>query len=82
MTLSDLMAKGAKPKEKRYMLADGEGLYLEVMPTGKKFWRYRAWEKTREVKKTIGQYPAVGLREAREKRDEFKEKQAAGIYPL
>ncbi len=79
MTLSDLMAKGAKPKEKRYMLADGEGLYLEVMPTGKKFWRYRAWEKTREVKKTIGQYPAVGLREAREKRDEFKEKQAAGI---
>jgi hypothetical protein len=39
MHLSELRAKTAKPKEKRYTLSDMDGLYLEVMTTGKKYWR-------------------------------------------
>ena len=31
----------AKPTDKRYSLYDTGGLFLEVMPTGKKFWRLR-----------------------------------------
>lgn len=34
--LSQLEIRNAKPKDKPYKLADGGGLYLEVMPTGGK----------------------------------------------
>jgi hypothetical protein len=34
MKLSDKTCKAAKSKEKLYKLADGGGLYLEVMPNG------------------------------------------------
>lgn len=39
MKLTDKTCKTAKPKEKPYKLADGGGMYLEVMPTGSKCWR-------------------------------------------
>ena len=32
--------KSAEPKDKSYKLADGGGLYLEVLATGTKSWRY------------------------------------------
>jgi hypothetical protein len=32
--LTDIQVKNTKPKDKPYKLADGGGLYLEVMPTG------------------------------------------------
>jgi len=70
--LTDSAIKRAKIKEKRYMLSDGDGLYLEVMPSGKKYWRLRYWIDGKEYKHSIGQYPAVSLREAREMRDEMK----------
>jgi hypothetical protein len=37
--LTDTQARTAKPKEKAYTLADGGGMYLEVMPSGSKAWR-------------------------------------------
>lgn len=39
-TLSDLKINKKKPKEKPYPLADGGGLYLDIMPGGSKVWRY------------------------------------------
>ncbi len=39
--LTDILVKNAKPKEKSYKLADGGGLYLEVMPVGSKLWRMK-----------------------------------------
>ena len=39
LPLSDMRIKNAKPKAKSYKLADGGGLYLEIMPTGSKPWR-------------------------------------------
>lgn len=39
--MSDITIKSAKTKDKPYKLADGGGLYLEVMPTGSKLWRMK-----------------------------------------
>ena len=42
--LTDIAVRKAKPRDKRYTLNDGQGLELEVMTSGPKFWRliYRA----------------------------------------
>lgn len=37
--LTDTQIKNAKPKDKPYTLADGGGMYLEIMPIGSKIWR-------------------------------------------
>jgi hypothetical protein len=57
--LTDTKIKKAKPKDKVYKLFDGDGLYLEVKPNGKKTWRikYRLNGKGRTY--TIGKYPLV-----------------------
>ena len=39
MALTVLDIEKAKPKGKRYMLADSGGLYIEIMTTGSKIWR-------------------------------------------
>ena len=49
MKLNVPKCKNAQPKEKRYKLFDGMGLYLEVYPTGRKYWRMtgiamKCWE--------------------------------------
>lgn len=41
MPLSDAACRNAKPKEKPYKLSDEKALYLEVMPTGAKYWRMK-----------------------------------------
>ncbi len=37
--LTDVMVRKAKARDKRYILMDGQGLQLEVMTSGSKFWR-------------------------------------------
>ena len=37
--LTAVRCQNAKAKAKPYKLAAGEGLYLEVMPSGAKYWR-------------------------------------------
>jgi hypothetical protein len=41
MSLSDAKTRNAKPRPKPYKLADGDGLFLVVMPSGSKYWRLR-----------------------------------------
>ncbi|WP_263497748.1 MULTISPECIES: Arm DNA-binding domain-containing protein [unclassified Mesorhizobium] len=41
MSLSDFACKNAKPKDKPYRLADGDGLYLLVRNNGSKLWQLR-----------------------------------------
>ena len=36
---SDIQVKTAKPKTKGYKLANGQGLYLLITPSGGKLWR-------------------------------------------
>jgi hypothetical protein len=51
MALTDVLIRSSKPREKRFKLSDGGGLYLEVSPTGGKWWRwkYRVAGKERRV---------------------------------
>ena len=69
MPLTDASCKNAKPKEKPYKLADGFGMYLEVRPTGARYWRMKYRHAGKEKRLAFGVYPEVSLLEARKKRD-------------
>ena len=79
--LTDTAIKNAKPRTKAYKLSDGGGLYLEVSPAGGKLWRLKYRIHGKEKRLAIGTYPAIGLREARARRDEAKEQLADDIDP-
>lgn len=80
--LSDVQVKNAKPKDKPYKLADGGGLYLEVMPTGSKLWRMKFKQTNgNESRLAFGGYPEITLAEARDKRAAARKLQARGIDP-
>ena len=64
MKLSDKTCKAAKPKEKPYKLADGGGLYLEVMPNGSKCWRMKYRYLGKEKRLAFGVYPVISLADA------------------
>jgi len=78
--LNDLAIKAAQPRDKEYLLADGEGLYLRVRPTGK-VWVYRYKQAGTEAKLSLGRYPAVSLAAARKRSRAEAEKRAGGIDP-
>ncbi|MDR2529199.1 MAG: Arm DNA-binding domain-containing protein, partial [Synergistaceae bacterium] len=78
MALTELMVKQAKAEEKTYHLSDGRGLALEVRPNGKKYWIIRYWVSGKERRSSIGPYPGVTLREARDKNHEFRRALADG----
>ena len=40
-SLSDAKVRNAKPKAKPYKIADGEGLFLLITPSGSKYWRLK-----------------------------------------
>ena len=69
MKLSDISARKAKPEAKPYKLADGHGMYLEVMPNGSKYWRLKYRYGGKEKRLALGVYPDVPLTLARERRD-------------
>jgi integrase len=79
MPLTAREVQEAKPREKRYMLYDGDGLALEVMPSGSKIWRFRDQRGGREVKITLGKFPYLSLVDAREKRHDLKKAQIEGL---
>ncbi|HGK6061245.1 TPA: tyrosine-type recombinase/integrase [Klebsiella pneumoniae] len=81
MKLNARQVDAAKPKEKAYKLADGAGLYLEVVPSGSRYWRMKYRFNGKEKRMTFGVYPAVSLAQARALRDEAKKKLAEGIDP-
>ncbi|MFT9016458.1 MAG: integrase arm-type DNA-binding domain-containing protein [Acetobacter sp.] len=80
--LTDTRIKTAKPQAKAYRLADSEGLFIHVMPTGKRFWRMRYRAATgKEQTLTFGPYPEISLRDARSMRDDAKDMIRQGVDP-
>jgi integrase len=61
--------RNAKPKAKPYKLADGNGLYLLVKPSGSRLWRYKYRIDSRENVFAVGRYPQISLQQARESRE-------------
>ena len=81
MKLNARQVDAAKPREKAYKLADGAGLYLEVVPSGSRYWRMKYRFNGKEKRLAFGVYPAVSLAQARALRDDAKKKLAEGIDP-
>lgn len=82
MPLSDVAIRKAKPAEKPYKLTDAAGLYLLVSTTGARLWRmdYRHGGKRKTL--AFGDYPTLGLADARERRDAARRQLADGLDPV
>jgi integrase len=81
MRLTDKACKNTKPSEKPRKLADGQGLYLEIMPNGSRYWRFKYRFHGKEKRLALGVYPGVSLKDAREKHSEARKLLATGIDP-
>ncbi len=81
MPLTDSAIRNAKPKDKQYKLTDGSGLYLLITPKGGKWWRldYRFNSKRKTL--SMGVYPDVSLKTARDRRSTARKQLVDGIDP-
>ena len=81
MALTDSAIKNAKPKATQYKLHDDKGLFVIVRPTGGKLWRFKFRYQGKEQQLSLGIYPEVSLKDARQRRDEARQKLAEGKDP-
>jgi len=85
--LTDAKVRNAKAADKAYKLSDGSQLYLHVSPAGGRSWRmnyqFGRNDAGKPIQKTltIGSYPALSLKDAREARDTAKTLLAKGREP-
>lgn len=70
--LTDTAIRNAKPRNKPYKLTDGNGLYLLINPNGSRWWRFKYRMDGKEKLLSVGVYPDVNLKKARDKRDETR----------
>lgn len=93
MPLTDTAIRNAKPGDKPIRLFDAGGLYLEISPTGGKWWRLKYRYSGKEKRLSLGVYPEVPLagrkaknsgewvKGARDRRDEARQLLADGVDP-
>lgn len=81
MPLTDTALRAAKPTEKAQKLFDGNGLYLMITPTGTKSWRLKYRFQGKEKLISLGPYPTVSLKEARERATAARKTLESGTDP-
>ncbi|MDR1946039.1 MAG: integrase arm-type DNA-binding domain-containing protein [Desulfovibrio sp.] len=81
MPLTNTAIRAVRPAEKPQKLFDGNGLFLFVAPSGLKSWRLKYYYHGTEKLLTLGQYPLLSLREAREKAADAKKTLGSGADP-
>jgi integrase len=81
MPLTDAAVRRAKPKNKPYKLFDSGGLYLVVTPNGGKWWRFKYLFLNKEKLLSLGTYPDISLKEARQRRDQERKRVTERIDP-
>ena len=79
--LTDTAIRNAKPTAKARKLHDAGGLFLLIKPTGSKLWRVRYQFDGKERQASLGAYPDVSLKFAREQRDALRKDVAEGRDP-
>ena len=81
--LSDRQLKAIKPRDKDYVLTDGDGLQLRVRVNRSMQWNfnYRHPVTKNRINMALGSYPEVSLAQARKKTVEARELLAQGIDP-
>jgi integrase len=81
LMLTNATVKAARPGARPRKIFDAGGLYLFVRPTGSKTWRMKYRRAGKEKLLTFGDYPELGLAEARERRDRAREQLRRGEDP-
>lgn len=80
-TLTVTAIRNAKPADKVQRLFDGRGLYLEITPSGARYWRLKYRHAGKEKRLALGVYPVVSLAEARKLRDAARKGLSEGRDP-
>lgn len=81
MALTDTAVRNAKAADKTKRIYDEKGLYLEVSPKGGKWWRFKYRFEGKEKRLSLGVYPDITLKDARDRRDDARKLVANGIDP-
>jgi integrase len=81
MLLNDSLIRSAEATEKPLKLFDGKGLFLLVQPTGARWWRIKYFVDGVEKALSLGVYPKVSLKQARDRRELVRRQIADGIDP-
>jgi len=81
LALSDKSVAAAKPAAKTYRLFDGGGLYVEVSPSGGKYWRLKYRIRSKERRAALGVYPEISLKAARDLAIDVKRQLSNGVDP-
>ena len=81
MPLTNTEIQNIKPGGKPKKIYDSEGLYLEVSPKGGRWWRLKYRFNKKEKRISLGVYPSISLKEARERRNEARKLLAQQIDP-
>ncbi|MGB6856588.1 MAG: Arm DNA-binding domain-containing protein, partial [Terracidiphilus sp.] len=80
--LTDAKIANLKPQpEKRVRKYDAGGLYVEIAPSGRRWWRWKYRFAGKEKRISLGVYPEVSLKEARDLRDDARRLLRDGIDP-
>jgi hypothetical protein len=69
MSLTNTTFRNARAESKAVKLFDERGLDLEVSPAGGKWWRLKYRFNGKEKRISLGVYPDVSLKDARDRRD-------------
>jgi hypothetical protein len=81
MALTDTAIKQAKPASKPYTLTDGDGLSMQVPPTGSKRGLFRFYWYDKQMRISLDIYPDVSLKEARQRGEAAHALVASNIDP-
>ncbi|AXS80623.1 integrase arm-type DNA-binding domain-containing protein [Dechloromonas sp. HYN0024] len=81
MPLTDTKIRNLKPSDRPQSVADERGLSILIQPNGSKWWRLRYRFEGVAKMLSLGVYPDVSLKEARERREAARKMLADGIDP-
>lgn len=83
LPLNNTQIANAKPRLKEYNLSDGRGLNLRIKPNGTKSWlfQFSAPFTKKRTNISLGTYPEIALKKARERRDAYRALLAENIDP-
>lgn len=79
--LTDTQVRSAKPDVRPRRLTDGDGLYLQIDPNGRRYWRFNYRFAGKQKTLALGVYPDVSLAKARTRLGDAKGRLADGFDP-
>jgi len=79
MPLTDTECRKAQPKDKQYRLSDLHGLSLIITTKGQKYWNVRVTVHGERKSESLGPYPDLNLKKARELAYELKHRYSRSV---